>query len=40
MKSDTRKNVTEKCGFVVVASGEFNSPNVPHFEGQEAFRGN
>ncbi|CAB3245985.1 unnamed protein product [Arctia plantaginis] len=39
MKSDTRKNITEKCNVVVVASGEFNSPNIPHFEGQEAFKG-
>ncbi|CAB3225449.1 unnamed protein product [Arctia plantaginis] len=39
MKTDTRENITEHCNFVVVATGEYSSPNVPHFEGQEEFKG-
>lgn len=39
MKTDTRKNETENCNFVAVASGEFSSPNIPHFERQEVFKG-
>lgn len=40
MKTDSRENITEQCNFVVVATGQYSSPNIPHFEGQEEFEGN
>ncbi|CAB3245991.1 unnamed protein product [Arctia plantaginis] len=39
LKTDTNETVTEKCAFVVVASGEYNNPYIPHFEGQELYKG-
>nr|Q8MP06.1 RecName: Full=Senecionine N-oxygenase; Short=SNO; Flags: Precursor [Tyria jacobaeae]CAD12369.1 senecionine N-oxygenase [Tyria jacobaeae] len=39
MKTDTRKNYTEECDFVVVASGEFSTPKIPHIKGQEEYKG-
>lgn len=39
MKTDTKQNVSEECGFVVVANGEFTAPHVPYFEKQEDFKG-
>lgn len=38
-KTDTGEDLTEQCDFVVVASGEYSSPNIPHMERQEEFKG-
>nr|CBI83746.1 pyrrolizidine alkaloid N-oxygenase [Arctia caja] len=39
MKTDTRQNYTEECGFVVVATGEYSTPKIPHIKGQELYKG-
>ncbi|KAJ0173680.1 hypothetical protein K1T71_010829 [Dendrolimus kikuchii] len=39
LKTDTRENVTEVCDFIVIASGEYSDPVMPHFEGMESFKG-
>ncbi|CAB3241500.1 unnamed protein product [Arctia plantaginis] len=39
MKTDTKKNVSEECGFVVIANGEYTAPHVPYFAKQEDFKG-
>lgn len=39
MKTDTKQNMSEECGFVVVANGEYIVPHVPYFSKQEDFKG-
>nr|CBI83750.1 flavin-dependent monooxygenase [Arctia caja] len=39
MKTGTKQNVSEECGFVVVANGEYTAPHVPYFAKQEDFKG-
>nr|CBI83753.1 flavin-dependent monooxygenase [Tyria jacobaeae] len=39
MKTDTKENVSEECGFVVVANGEYIAPHIPYFAKQEDFQG-